>query len=92
MTATVYVVEKNERDLLIFHQKTCWYAGDRIVGARASYTAEAAFKVLSLSYLELAPCRECCAGLAKGFYAVAFYPVPIAFNLEDWLQKRKQCE
>ncbi|GIU52965.1 hypothetical protein TUM4438_46580 [Shewanella sairae] len=92
MTATVYVVEKNERGLLIFHQKTCWFVGDKVIDTRASYIAVAAFKKFGKTYPGLGPCRQCCAGLANGFYTVASNPVPIAFKLEDWLQKRKQCD
>ena len=50
MSATVYVIEKNERDLLIFHQKTCWYVGERVVDLSASYTADAALRKFRKTY------------------------------------------
>lgn len=92
MSAAVYVIEKNERDLLILHQKKCWYVGERVVDISASYTADAALRKFRKKYPGLAPCRQCCAGLASSFSTVAASQIPIVFNLEDWLQKRKQCD
>ena len=89
MSLTVYIVEKNERDLLIFHEKTCWYAGERVINSRTSYTTSAAFKIFRRVYPELTPCRHCCAGLSIGFYTEVNNSVPTEFNLENWLKIRK---